>query len=139
MKRRLSPKIEAHRVRVGQLASTGSDGLNGAFIIPARVVCRTNTTEAMTVISSHGRDWAESPELGEQPWEHVSASWRDRTPTWAEMCLVKGMFFDRHEVVLQFHPSELEYVNHHKFCLHLWRPIGIPIPIPPSYAVGPKQ
>lgn len=54
------------------------------------------------------------------------------------MCQVKAIFWDKDDVVMQLHPAESEYVNFHKYCLHLWRPIGIAIPVPPTYMVGPK-
>jgi hypothetical protein len=54
-------------------------------------------------------------------WEHVSVSLRDRTPTWTEMCLIKDLFWDPEDCVLQFHPPKSQYVNCHPHCLHLWR------------------
>jgi hypothetical protein len=55
-------------------------------------------------------------------WDHVSVSLATRCPTWEEMCWVKDVFFDDHEVVMQLHPAKSNYVNQHPFCLHLWRP-----------------
>jgi len=78
-------------------------------------------------------------------WEHVSVTVHQkkkaatRCPTWEEMCFIKNLFWDKHECVMQLHPPESEYVNEHKFCLHLWRPITKTIPIPMSLAVGTKQ
>ena len=72
-------------------------------------------------------------------WEHVSVSFDDRTPTWEEMCTIKNMFFAPYETVIQFHPAESEYVNHHEYCLHLWKPIDQAIPLPPSELVGFKK
>ena len=69
-------------------------------------------------------------------WEHVSVSRRDRCPTWDEMCKVKALFWCPDEVVIQYHPAEKVYVNRHRFCLHLWRPVGIDIPTPPTVLVG---
>lgn len=54
------------------------------------------------------------------------------------MCFVKDTFWDKKDTVIQFHPPEKEYVNMHKFCLHLWKPIGKEIPMPPSIFVGLK-
>jgi hypothetical protein len=70
------------------------------------------------------------------PWEHVSVSTPVRTPTWAEMCFVKRQFWDDEDTVVQFHPPRSAYVNNHDYCLHLWRPIGIEIPTPPTWTVG---
>lgn len=74
----------------------------------------------------------------EAGWEHVSVSRKNRCPTWEEMCAVKDMFFEKEECAIQYHPRESEYVNNHPYCLHIWRPIGIAIPEPPSYLVGVK-
>lgn len=30
-----------------------------------------------------------------------------------------------------YHPPASQYIDVHKHCLHLWRPIGIEIPMPP--------
>lgn len=75
-------------------------------------------------------------------WEHVSVSPCNRKrqicPTWEEMCEIKNMFFLPTECVIQYHPPRSEYVNNHPYCLHLWRPIGQKIPMPPSLFVGLK-
>src|SRR5262245_51929858 len=55
-------------------------------------------------------------------WEHVSVSLQLRTPTWDEMCYVKDLFWMEDEAVVQFHPPRANYVNHHPFTLHLWKP-----------------
>lgn len=66
-------------------------------------------------------------------WEHVSVTKNNgkRCPTWDEMCAIKAMFFEPDEVVMQLRPSEKDYVNIHPYCLHLWRPVGQDIPLPP--------
>lgn len=71
-------------------------------------------------------------------WEHVSVSLPDRCPTWEELCAVKNLFWDEDDCVMQLHPPKSDYVNNHSYCLHLWRPIGIEIPVPPSWMVGVK-
>lgn len=72
-------------------------------------------------------------------WEHVSVSLPNRTPTWAEMCYVKELFWRDDEAVMQLHPSKDDYVNNHRFCLHLWRPTKENIPLPPAIYVGVKS
>lgn len=71
-------------------------------------------------------------------WEHVSVSPcnQKRCPTWEEMCAIKDMFFEPEEVAVQYHPRHSEYVNMHPYCLHIWRPIGVEMPTPPSIFVG---
>lgn len=76
------------------------------------------------------------------PWEHVSARCFDykgeRVPTWGEMCHLKGLFWEEEECVVQYHPPRSDYVNNHPHVLHLWKPIGIEMPRPPSICVGIK-
>lgn len=109
-----------YRIRDGRLGSTDEMGNNGAFEI------KLKHSQVVFVIAGDG--------LG---WEHVSVSRQDRCPTWEEMCQVKDLFWDGEDCVIQFHPPESEYVNAHPRCLHLWRPIGVELPRPPSIMVGP--
>lgn len=95
-----------------------------------------NSWESLNIVASNGdgmEEWYEGPK-----WEHVSVSLRDRCPTWEEMCWVKSLFWEPEETVIEFHPPESRYVNNHKHCLHLWRPVGVQIPAPPDIAVGVK-
>ena len=64
-------------------------------------------------------------------WEHVSVCPKNRCPDWDEMCRIKDMFWNDDEVVMQLHPAKSNYVNLMPNCLHLWRPIGQDIPVPP--------
>lgn len=74
------------------------------------------------------------------PWEHVSVKAGDgrktRIPTWLEMCAVKAYFWDEEDTVLQFHPPKSQYVSMHADVLHLWRPIGVEIVLPPTIYTG---
>jgi hypothetical protein len=93
----------------------------GAFLISAK--------EAYGVplkVMSSGRD---------SKWEHVSVSTQERCPTWDEMHLVKRLFWEDSETVMQLHPPQTNYVNRHPYCLHLWKPVTKAIPLPPIEAV----
>lgn len=61
-------------------------------------------------------------------WEHVSVSLKHRIPTWQELKFIKMLFWDPEDEVLQFFPPQSEYINVHKNCLHLWRPINVDLP-----------
>jgi hypothetical protein len=113
------------RIRRGRLASDERDGNNGAFAVKRKGV-------ELFIVASDG-----APDLGIN-WEHVSVSLTYRCPTWEEMCYVKSIFWDAEDAVMQLHPRESRYVNHHPYCLHLWRPTDCAIPEPPMVAVGPK-
>lgn len=108
---------EKYRVR-RSVAQDGPFGaMHGVFNVP-RVTSRG--THFLTVIAS----------IHEDGWEHVSVSLRDRCPTWEEMCLVKDLFWDAEDAVIQVHPPKSEYCNFHKYCLHLWRNPSVPFPRP---------
>ena len=68
-------------------------------------------------------------------WEHLSISNPNYTPTWDVMCIVKDIFFNDDECVVQYHPPKTEYVNNHKHCLHLWRETGKNPVMPPKALV----
>lgn len=106
--------LKLDRLRVLQ---KGYDGGCGEIYFPAQ-------KEPMLVIWSFG-----------EGWDHVSVSYRKRTPTWDEMCKVKDMFFNEEETVVQYHPKKSEYKNLHEHCLHLWRKQGKEIELPPSRLV----
>lgn len=116
-------KLEKFRIIRGVMASSISDGNNGAFVFPGRSV-------DVTVIASDGGGW-----------EHVSVSCHGRCPTWEEMCAVKEIFWRDDEAVMQLHPAKSEHINNHPFCLHLWKPCDgtSTIPLPPSILVGLKE
>jgi hypothetical protein len=110
---------DERRIRRGELASDPADGHNGAFRL------RLRHGQHALAIASDG-----------EGWEHVSVSHESYTPTWEEMCEVKGMFWDPDDCVLQYHPPRSDYVNTHPFCLHLWRPTGQVVPRPDPNLVG---
>jgi len=123
-----NPELNKYRVRDGRLASDDSYGNVGAFRIPYRHA-------VLQVIAADGLDW-----------DHVSVVPIDRhnlrpvyrTPSWEEMSFIKGVFFGPDECVVQYHPPRASYVNAHDYCLHLWRPQKLELPMPDPIMVGPK-
>lgn len=107
--------------RLSPLSSTEEDGNNGFFYIQFE-------GKTLAVMANNGMGW-----------EHVSVSLKNRTPNWSEMNFIKGLFWDKDDCVVQFHPPESEYVNNHPNCLHLWRKIGYEFPLPDSIMVGIKE
>ena len=103
------------------MESDATYGNNGAFKIS-----RGRTT--ILAIASDG-----------EGWEHVSiravTDGKDRTPTWAEMCFIKDLFWEPEDCAIQYHPAQSQYVNTHKHVLHLWRPINQQIPTPNKHLV----
>lgn len=96
----------------------------GVFIIPHRYA----NGRTLKVIAADGE---------ETKWEHVSVSLAEfpkKCPSWEEMCIVKGYFWDSSECVVQYHPSEEDYVNMHQGVLHLWKSCE-PFPMPPKICV----
>lgn len=94
----------------------------GAFFVPS-----PSDKGAMRVIASSG-----------DGWEHVSVSRPNRCPNWIEMEHVKRLFFGDDETAMQLHVPPADHISFHPYCLHLWRPIGVAIPRPPAYMVGPS-
>lgn len=96
----------------------------GAFLLPPQIGNRQ-----LFAVASNGGGW-----------EHVSISVRQgnhaKTPTWEEMAHVKSIFWDEEDCVIEYHPPRSEYINMHPNVLHLWRPIEVEIPRPPSIFVG---
>lgn len=76
---------------------------------------------------------------GEGGWEHASISLATRPPTWAEMQVVKELFWRDDEWVVSYHPAREAFVENHPNCLHLWRPIDVEMPTPPGWMVGIKD
>lgn len=56
-------------------------------------------------------------------WLHVSVSRPDRMPEWMEIKKVKENFIGKDREAIQMFPKEKDYVNVHKYCLHLWSPL----------------
>ncbi len=98
----------------------------GCFMVPS-----INNSNHMIFVQAN-------EDLNNDGWEHLSASLRNRCPTWEEMCQLKNLFWDEHETVVQFHPPKSDYVNNAKNCLHLWKYVRGEIPRPPSILVGLK-
>ena len=97
-----------------RIENGGEEGGPGAFIIPREV------SGDLVIIAAEGMGWA-----------HVSVSLKDRCPSWREMCMVKDFFFGKDVWAMQLHSPEGENINVHPFCLHLWRPLDVSIPVPP--------
>ena len=124
MKKHVPLTLQENRVREGDYGSDESYGMAGAFRL-------MGPSGSLLLVMSSGIDH-------ENQWEHVSVSCKDRPPYWEEMCLVKDIFWGEDEIVVQYHPPKSEYVNFHPFTLHMWKPIGMSIPMPPSMLVGPR-
>lgn len=122
------------------LGSNSSYGNNGFFVIPHPKIALYYYQCQI----SDGMDW-----------EHVSVSlikdiaparqrrkkfsMVERCPTWEEMCYIKSVFFNEEESVMQLHPPKSQWVNNHPYCLHLWKPSLIEIPLPLQIMVGSKD
>lgn len=117
---------EKYRVITGQGATTKDAGNNGVFYIPLHkkqfLTAREINYGFLQVVASEHNG----------TWEHISVCvvhndkkrLVERTPTWEEMCIAKDAFWDKTDECIQFHPPEDEYVNVHKWVLHIWRQIA---------------
>lgn len=117
MRRRPQRIAERGRITSGRMRSRAADGCNGAFQV-----------KGVTIISSDGAGW-----------DHVSVSLPSRCPSWNEMEIVRGWFFENDETVIQFSPPRnSERVNYHEYCLHMWRNQNEAVALPPTILVGPR-
>jgi hypothetical protein len=121
---------EKMRLTNGKLGSAPNSGNNGAFFV------HINATIVALCIVSDGLT---------TDWEHVSVTLMmkktvpvpvKRCPTWEEMCLIKSVFWDETDCVVEFHPVKKDYISNHPYCLHLWRNIRVEFPTPPKNLVG---
>ncbi len=120
---------EKYRASHPLLKQDPSWGTAGFFVIPKADIPFENNDDIYCVVSD-GRGW-----------EHISVTVdAKRCPTWEEMCFVKDLFWDKEDMVIQYHPAKNDYVDDHPFCLHLWRPTGnVTIPSPPTNLVGIRK
>ena len=127
MKTIVPAKLESGRVTDGPFGSDSLNGFDGAFFVQGPV-----KGVLLKIVSTSGLDPVA------QNWEHVSVSTEHRCPNWDEMCFVKDLFWDDEECVVQFHQPKSQYVNHHPYCLHLWKHRYAQLKPPASVLVGPK-
>jgi hypothetical protein len=104
--------------RIMNVFGSFGNSVCGAFWIPYRGL-------ALYVIACSG-----------EGWDHVSASLKNRCPTWEEMEHVKRMFFKDDECAMQLHVPVKDHISFAHTALHLWRPLNCDIPRPPAYMVG---
>lgn len=55
------------------------------------------------------------------PLLHVSMSYPDHDPTWAEIKMIRAYFFPPDMDCGMVLPRESDYVNFHKHCFHVWQ------------------
>jgi hypothetical protein len=124
MRHHVPLSLSENRVRTGQYASDETYGMAGCFRLIA-------PGGGMLVTMSSGVD-------RDSGWEHVSVTANQRAPYWAEMQFVKNIFWSEDECVVQYHPPVSDSVGFHPHCLHLYRPVEMALPMPPSLLVGPR-
>ena len=115
-------EIDRCRIRSGQIIEHYGhigDETCGAFLVASPI-----DRAPMMIIASSGMGW-----------DHVSVSRRNRCPNWTEMDHVKRLFFRADETTMQLHVPVEEHISRHDYCLHLWRPTDVAIPVPPSICV----
>jgi hypothetical protein len=107
------------RIRTGEFASDETDGFNGHFLVPLE-------GELFHVILSDGMGF-----------RHLSVSnAQKRTlPSWTVLRRLKETFWGDDSWVVQYLPAKDDYVNDHKWVLHLWEPLNQELPKPPIILV----
>ena len=59
-------------------------------------------------------------ERNNESWLHVSFSRNHKLPSYQEIKQVKTDFIGKDNVAIMIFPAQVDYVNLHEFCLHLW-------------------
>ena len=107
--------LEPGRILEGQYTSP-KGAPYGAFIIK-----RKEDGARILLIADSGK---------ETQWEHVSVSVSSKhrgkiqyeMPDWNLMCMVKDLFWESDEAVIQIHPPKQEYVKErNSMSCHLWK------------------
>ena len=119
----IDPLMERWRVQQGRMASLPRD-MEGCFIIKSL----NNGAQGLRLIVGNGMGW-----------DHVSVSRKSRMPTYDDMKWAKRMTFRMDSVAMELHVPEVDHINFHAYCLHLWRPQNEVIPMPPNIMVGPTS
>ncbi len=118
MRKSAGQQLEAHRLVHPMMGKSPRGAMYGYFLFgKMAVISSGEAQEGMT-------------------WEHVSVSFPDRCPTWEEMSMVKDLFWLPSETVIQFHPPKYKHINHHEFCLHLWKNTAQEIELPPDWTIA---
>jgi hypothetical protein len=125
---------EQFRVTSGALPSSSGNGNNGVFEIKIKETYAVGKSRNVTLfcIASDGMGW-------EHLSVHAAIGNSTFTPSWDMMCMVKNMFWNDEDTVVQFHPPKSTYVNNHPNVLHLWRKIDLNQPLPDPIMVGIKS
>lgn len=110
-------ELDKFRVNVRELGHPG-DHTCGAFIVPAPTGAKMRCVASVF-----------------DGWDHVSVSLPNRCPRWEEMSFIQRKFFLPTEHAMQLHVPAKDHINVHPYCLHLWRPHDVAIPLPPIYMV----
>lgn len=113
--------LDQYRINSGMFASPNGASFGAFQCNDLRIISSGSESEMGTLLNG---------------FEHVSVSCAKRTPMWEEMYVIKDMFWDDEECVIQYFPPKSQYVNVHQYCLHMWRPIGATIPIPPRHLLA---
>ena len=101
------------------------ESIGGAFLISSGVVCDGYKAKVnLRVIAANG-----------DGWDHVSVSTKARCPEWGEMMLIHRLFFAADEVAVQYCMPKTDHISVHPYVLHLWRPHGVVLPVPPPIMV----
>lgn len=119
---------EPHRMQPPGLRSNYGDAF-GVFAVPYKGGIM------LYCVVSDG-NFVEAGLPSQYAWEHVSVSTKNRTPNWYEMDFIKDLFWRDDETVMQLHVPKAQHKNLHPHVLHLWRPLNVDIPLPPSDTVA---
>jgi len=100
----------------------------GVFLVPRTKLTKTACSRMLKIIATDGDDTG---------WEHVSVSLvnnQGQCPSWEEMRLVKRLFWEPEDCVVEYHVGESDHISYAEV-LHLWRCSEMEFPQPPKICV----
>ncbi len=68
-----------------------------------------------------------SKERDDKWWVHISCSYDSHLPSWDDMVYVRDELLGKGTWALQVIPSQEDYVNVHRYCLHMWHCLNGPV------------
>lgn len=69
-------------------------------------------------------------------WVHVSASYKDRLPSWDDLRAIKAILIGESRYAYQVLPPSDHSVNIHKYCLHMFAPVDPDADLMPDFTRG---
>lgn len=78
--------------------------------------------------------WSATVEADGKRWLHVSCSFKNRMPSYQDLAEIKRLFCGPEATAYEIHPPEVDHINAHPYCRHLW--VCLDGPVTPDFTRG---